>query len=66
MNFKERLNAEKRELDEKLAKLRQFRETTTFAELESEDQDLLIYQEGLMEDYSEVLAQRINRANRDE
>lgn len=66
MNFKERLNAEKRELDEKLAKLRQFRETTTFAELESEDQDLLIYQEGLMEDYSEVLAQRIKRANRDE
>lgn len=66
MKLRDRLNNEKRELDEKLAKLRQFGDTTTFAELEPEDQNLLIYQQGLMEDYSEVLAQRIKRATRDE
>lgn len=52
---------EKNELDDKLGKLEGFLATDLFRGLPDEDRDLLVAQFGLMQAYSEVLAQRIER-----
>ena len=60
----ERVIAEKRELDEKLAKLKDFCFTpglTTFSRLSPEDRDLLEDQFTYMQKYSEILGKRIAR-----
>lgn len=60
----ERVVNEKRELDEKLAKLKSFcfsPGNPTFKELHSTDRDLLESQYSVMEQYSQILEKRINR-----
>lgn len=52
---------EKTDLDEKLSKLQGFFATDLFKSLPDEGRDLLVTQLGLMQAYSEVLAQRIDR-----
>ncbi len=56
-----RIVDEKSALDEKLGKLEGFFTTDLFSGLPSEDRDLLVTQFGLMQGYSEVLGQRIER-----
>lgn len=57
----ERVVTEKRELDDKIAKLRAFTtmQNVTFAGLPYAEQERLIRQRGIMEQYSTVLAERI-------
>lgn len=57
----ERVVAEKRELDEKLVKLKVFLESRVFKELPGFDRDLLEDQSTVMEKYSKILEQRIYR-----
>lgn len=60
----ERVVAEKRELDEKLAKLKAFcfdPGSATFKALPPEDRDLLEDQYTAMKQYSEILSKRIAR-----
>jgi len=55
----ERVVEEKRELDEKLAKLSEFGEGDVFAGLPADEQGRLNRQHSIMEDYSTVLGERI-------
>ena len=60
----ERVVTEKRELDEKLAKLKAFcfdPGSPVFKELSPVDRDLLEDQYNSMKDYSEILGKRIDR-----
>lgn len=60
----ERVVTEKRELDEKLAKLKAFcfdPGSQIFKDLPPEDQDLLEYQYEAMKNYSQILRKRIDR-----
>lgn len=59
----ERVVVEKRELDEKLAKLKAFcfPGSLVFKELSPVDRDLLEDQYNSMKDYSEILRKRIDR-----
>lgn len=57
----ERVVVEKRELDEKLVKLRTFRFSPVFRTLEPEDRALLEDQYTVMARYSDILTERINR-----
>lgn len=60
----ERVVVEKKELDEKLAKLEPFLNSTIFLSLASEDQGLLNEQCRLMMEYSDILRKRIARFNK--
>jgi len=55
----QRVVDEKRELDEKLAKLDAFGRTPLFASLAAEEQGRLNRQHSIMEQYSAVLGERI-------
>jgi len=57
--FKERLIAEKVELDERLAKLNAFIKGPAFVDIESVQRSLLIIQMHAMETYSHCLDERI-------
>lgn len=57
--FQERVVEEKKELDDKLSRLRPFIEGATFKTLPDAEQDRLIRQRRLMEEYSDVLGERI-------
>ena len=61
--YKERVVAEKNELDVKIEKLRDFIESETFNETSVEEQKRMRRQELLMQLYSEVLADRIKGFN---
>lgn len=55
----ERVVNEKRELDEKLAKLMAFSQTETFSGLDPAERERLTRQAGVMEQYSVILGERI-------
>lgn len=55
----ERVVTEKKELDEKREKLTAFTFTDTFKALPKEEQERLNRQHGIMEQYSNVLGERI-------
>jgi len=55
----ERVVAEKKELDEKIAKLDQFVDGDVYDDLDEEEQDRLTRQREAMGDYSDVLGERI-------
>lgn len=57
--FQARVVAEKRDLDERIGKLRFFLTEQKVVELSPEERERLVRQEGLMEQYSAVLAERI-------
>ncbi len=57
----ERVVVEKRELDEKLSKLREFRMGKIYSTLDPVDRALLESQEGAMSKYAEILGRRIER-----
>ncbi|KKN77652.1 hypothetical protein LCGC14_0357770 [marine sediment metagenome] len=57
--YQERVVEEKRELDEKLAKLVAFRRTDQFIGLASDEQCRMTRQRSFMEGYSKVLGERI-------
>ena len=57
----QRVVDEKKELDEKIAALDAFLEGPVFPTLPNQDQDLLIDQVSTMDDYSDILARRIQR-----
>lgn len=59
--YQERVLAEKRELDERLSKLRAFTKTETFRTLPVADRGLLYDQEEVMSELSRILANRIAR-----
>ncbi len=62
--FEERVILEKHELDEKLAKLKQFcfdPGSPVFKVMNAEDRDLLEDQYTVMEQYSKILGRRIAR-----
>lgn len=58
--YQERVVAEKEELDAKLLKLAQFKNTETFANLSQIEQERLILQSQVMKLYSDILCTRIN------
>ena len=60
-DYQERVVEEKKELDEKLAKLRAFQLSEKFDDLDNADQYLLNKQANYMDDYSYILGQRIVR-----
>ena len=55
----ERVVMEKKELDDKLSKLRMFFTSSVFGTIDSDEQNRLRRQENAMHDYSEVLGERI-------
>jgi len=55
----QRVVDEKRELDEKLGKLITFIHESVFTGLSKEEQKLLVRQQNVMTDYSQILAERI-------
>lgn len=57
----QRVVDEKAELDDKLAKLKAFKESDLFNSLEIEDRVLLIVQCTYMREYSKILGKRIDR-----
>ena len=58
-DYQERVIEEKRELDEKLGKLKEFSTGDVFAGLPADEQGRLNRQHSIMEDYSAVLGERI-------
>lgn len=60
-DWQQRVIDEKRELCERLAKLRQFFVTTAFAEMDSESRELMKRQAKIMQNYTNVLNERIKR-----
>jgi hypothetical protein len=58
-SYQERVVEEKRELDEKLAKLVVFGHTEQFLLLSSDEKDRMSHQHSSMEAYSKVLGERI-------
>lgn len=57
--FKERLEVEKKELDEKLGKLKSFMETDNFKTIDKVQQSLLRVQAHAMLTYSQILFERL-------
>ena len=57
--YQERVIQEKKELDERLAKLDAFGRTEVFTSLPSEEQGRLNRQHSVMEEYSCILGERI-------
>lgn len=62
----QRVVDEKNELGERLEKLLAFIGTDLYKSLLEEDKELLFFQSQIMEDYFEVLEQRIERFNQGE
>jgi hypothetical protein len=60
-DWQNRVVHEKKELCERIAKLRQFGATAEYAGLDEIDRDNLIKQERFMQSYSDVLGKRIER-----
>jgi len=61
-DWQQRVVDEKAELDEKLSKLQEFIEfSPSFSTLETRDARLLMQQEYIMRNYSDILAKRIER-----
>lgn len=58
--FQSRVVEEKRDLDEKIAKLETFIQEGTYQSLPSDERGRLAYQLSVMNEYSNVLAERIN------
>lgn len=61
----QRVVDEKNELGEKLEKLLTFLQTDLYKSLNEKEQELLYFQSQVMEDYYEVLQQRIDLFTRD-
>jgi len=61
--FLDRLNIEKKDLDEKLEKIHAFIESPAFDELEIASQKWLSRQSHVMDLYSDILNERIEYAN---
>lgn len=59
--FQQPVVDEKKDLDDKIQKLRSFLDTEAFKKLHSIDQDLLFKQLSIMAIYSETLQQRLVR-----
>lgn len=59
--FQERAKKEKRDLDEKMVKLKQYLDSDAVRNISLEDAKLLYYQYGAMEAYSDILGKRISR-----
>ena len=57
--YQKRVVEEKRELDEKLAKLEAFIDTEPCVALAGDEQDRMSRQQFIMRDYSKVLGERI-------
>jgi len=57
--YQERVVAEKEELDEKLSKLKAFTESEQFQSVPADEQGRMNRQHAAMEDYSNVLGERI-------
>lgn len=57
--YQERVVAEKSELDDKIAKLYQFRTTPIFNGLDPAEQSRLTDQQVTMQEYSRILGERI-------
>lgn len=57
--FQQRVVDEKKDLDEKISKLKAFFDTKVFNDLPLEDQSLLYRQYNVMRPYQQVLAERI-------
>lgn len=62
--FIERMEEEKKALDEKMQKLNSFVLTESFLALDWQDKSLLGYQLHMMQGYSDALAERLNRSKR--
>ena len=60
-DWQQRVVDEKAELCERLAKLRQFRQTAEFAAMESDDRSLMEKQAEYMQEYADILGRRIAR-----
>ena len=60
-DFKQRMRAEFKDLDEKITRLRQFLGTDTFDNLDSLNQSLLIHQLKAMQEYQFILELRIGK-----
>lgn len=60
-DFKQRLEAEKAELDERLSKLKSFQESDNFKTIDPVQMTLLNIQAKAMETYSQCLLERIVR-----
>ena len=58
-DFKERLKTEAQELAEKINKLNDFMRTQTFVDLDRKNKDLLYAQSRLMNEYLQILGQRL-------
>lgn len=58
-SFQDRVRAEAAELDERITKLAAFQHTDTFHGLPNDEQDRLLAQLAVMQDYSGCLAERI-------
>lgn len=58
--YQQRVVDEKEELDEKLAKLRVFFNSVLFETLSGEERELLVEQEKVMTEYSEILRKRLD------
>ena len=58
-SWQDRVIAEKVDLDEKVGKLIEFIDSAAFAETSPYEQNLLVRQKEIMQDYSRVLDQRI-------
>ena len=61
--FQQRVIEEKKELDSKLNKLKDFMHSEQYAQLDSTNQGLLMVQQVAMENYSDALARRIEMFN---
>jgi len=60
-DWKQRVRDEKKDLCDKLAKLRQFRTTAEYAALDEADRQLLKQQDDYMQAYADILGKRIAR-----
>lgn len=59
-DFKDRLLTEQKELNEKISKLRSFTGGSNFKSIDEKQQELLKKQLIVMDDYQEILIERIN------
>lgn len=58
--FQQRVIEEKKELDQKLLRLRKFFEGQNFQSVDPNEQARMLRQEVIMTDYSSILEERIN------
>lgn len=58
-DYQQRVIDEKTQLDDKLAKLRNFFDMATFKNLDNTEKSRMYRQENVMADYSEILGERV-------